>query len=82
MVRLEIVMLSHLNDLEYSIEINPEMALRDSKFMRAVVFHNPDLRIMVEKEYVNWLYSEVSEGRWGNSYEEWSSQFVENEVVL
>ncbi len=68
-VNLGIVVASHLNDAMIEISINPQLAGKRLKFVKALTFFNEDLTKGVTDDYLNWLWNEIFEnGRWGGPY--------------
>jgi hypothetical protein len=65
---LGIVVGSHLNDAMIEISINPELASKRMEFIKALTFFNEDLTKSVTDDYCNWLWNEISNGRWGGPY--------------
>lgn len=66
-VRLEMIVQSHLNDLPYDSGDDFSSRL---KFIKTIIFHNPNLNVGVTLEYVQWIWSEVENDRYGCSFEE------------
>jgi hypothetical protein len=66
---LGIVVGSHLNDAMIEISINPQLAGKRLKFVKALTFFNEDLTKGVTDDYLNWLWSELDNGSWGGKYE-------------
>jgi len=66
---LGMVVGSHLNDAMIEVSINPELANKRLKFIKALTFFNEDLTKSVTDDYLNWLWNEIFEnGRWGGPY--------------
>lgn len=65
---LGIVVGSHLNDAMIEISINPELARKRMKFVKALTFFNQNLELGVTDDYLNWLWSELNNGSWGGEY--------------
>ncbi len=80
-IKLNIAILSHLNDLQYDIYDNQAIAEVRAKFIRSLLFHNEDTTIWVEKEYLDFMYKQA-DTRGGNdcSYSEWVAM-QESELV-
>ncbi len=80
-IKLNIVILSHMNDLSNDIYDNQVIAEIRSKFVRSLLFHNEDTSIRVEKEYLDFMWAQA-DTRGGNdcSYEEWAAQYSEELV--
>jgi hypothetical protein len=72
-VKLNTVILSHMNDLQYDIYDNPVRAEIRSKFVRSLLFHNEDTNIWVEKEYLDFMYKQAAtfKSDYDCSYSEW-----------
>ena len=68
-VNLGIVVASHLNDAMIEISINPELATKRMKFVKALTFHNSNLELGVTDDYLNWLWAELDKGNWGGEYD-------------
>ena len=66
---LGIVVGSHLNDAMIEISINPELARKRMKFVKALTFFNQNLELGVTDDYLNWLWSELNNGNWGGEYD-------------
>lgn len=66
---LGIVVGSHLNDAMIEISINPELARKRMKFVKALTFFNQNLELGVTDDYLNWLWSELNNGSWGGQYD-------------
>ena len=66
---LGIVVGSHLNDAMIEISINPELAGKRLKFIKALTFFNQNLELGVTDDYLNWLWSELNNGSWGGEYD-------------
>ena len=66
---LGIVVGSHLNDAMIEISINPELARKRMKFVKALTFFNQNLELGVSDDYLNWLWSELNNGSWGGEYD-------------
>jgi len=77
---LGIVVGSHLNDAMIEISINPELANKRMKFIKALTFFNEDLTKSVTDDYCNWLWNEISNGRWGGKYEDDVIYLIDNET--
>lgn len=67
-INLGIVLQSHLNDMAYD---SPEFIEKRIKFVKALTFFNEDLRRDVTDSYVDWLWKEVLDGKWGSSFEDY-----------
>ena len=66
---LGIVVGSHLNDSMIEISINPQLAGKRLKFIKALTFFNQNLELSVTDDYLNWLWNELFENqRWGAPY--------------
>ena len=66
---LGIVVGSHLNDSMIEISINPQLAGKRLKFIKALTFFNQNLELGVTDDYLNWLWNELFENqRWGGPY--------------
>lgn len=66
---LGIVVGSHLNDSLIEISINPQLAAKRLKFIKALTFFNQNLELGVTDDYLNWLWNELFENqRWGAPY--------------
>lgn len=66
---LGIVVGSHLNDSMIEISINPQLAGKRLKFIKALTFFNQNLELGVSDDYLNWLWNELFENqRWGAPY--------------
>jgi hypothetical protein len=65
---LGIVVGSHLNDAMIEISINPQLARKRMKFVKALTFFNQNLELGVTDDYLNWLWSELDNGNWGSEY--------------
>ena len=66
---LGIVVGSHLNDVMIEISINPQLAGKRIKFIKALTFFNQNLELGVTDDYLNWLWNELFENqRWGGPY--------------
>ena len=66
---LGIVVGSHLNDAMIEISINPQLAGKRMKFIKALTFFNQNLELGVTDDYLNWLWNELFENqRWGGPY--------------
>jgi hypothetical protein len=71
-IKLNIAILSHLNDLQYDIYDNQVRAETRTKFIRSLIFHNEDTTIRVETEYLDFMYQQADRrGAYDCSYEEW-----------
>ena len=66
---LGIVVGSHLNDAMIEISINPQLAGKRLKFIKALTFFNQNLELGVTDDYLNWLWSELNNGSWGGEYD-------------
>jgi len=66
---LGIVVGSHLNDAMIEISINPQLAGKRLKFIKALTFFNENLELGVTDDYLNWLWSELDNGNWGSEYD-------------
>ena len=66
---LGIVVGSHLNDAMIEISINPELARKRMKFVKALTFFNQNLELGVTDDYLNWLWTELDNGSWGGEYD-------------
>ena len=66
---LGIVVGSHLNDAMIEISINPQLASKRMKFVKALTFFNQNLELGVTDDYLNWLWSELNNGNWGGEYD-------------
>jgi len=66
---LSIIVGSHLNDAMIEVSINPQLAKKRLKFVKAITFFNEDLTKGVTDEYCDWLWNELFENqRWGGPY--------------
>ena len=65
---LGIIVGSHLNDAMIEVSINPQLAKQRMKFIKALTFFNEDLTQSVTDGYLNWLWIELDNGRWGAPY--------------
>lgn len=81
-VKLNTVILSHMNDLQYDIYDNPVRAEIRSKFVRSLLFHNEDTSIWVSDEYLDhmWKQSEMR-GSADCSYEEYTEWLEEGFIT-
>lgn len=73
-IKLNIAILSHLNDLQYDIYDNQVTAEISTKlrFIRSILFHNEDTNIWVEKSYLDFMYKQAdTRGSNDCSYSEW-----------
>jgi len=68
-VNLGTVVASHLNDAMIEISINPELATKRLKFVKALTFFNVNLDIDVTDEYLDYLWKEIQKGLWGSSFD-------------
>ena len=51
------------------ISINPQLAGKRMKFIKALTFFNENLQSSVTDDYLNWLWNELFENqRWGGPY--------------
>ena len=66
---LGIVVGSHLNDAMIEISINPQLARKRMKFVKALTFFNQNLELGVTDDYLDWLWSELNNGSWGGEYD-------------
>ena len=66
---LGIVVGSHLNDAMIEISINPQLAGKRLKFIKALTFFNQNLELGVTDDYLNWLWAELDKGNWGSEYD-------------
>jgi len=69
-VNLGTVVASHLNDAMIEISMNPELATKRLKFVKALTFHNENLELSVTDDYLNWLWAELDKGNWGGPFSE------------
>ena len=67
-INLGIVLQSHLNDMAYD---SPEFIEKRIKFVKALTFFNEDLRRDVTDSYVDWLWKEIIDGKWGTSFDDY-----------
>ena len=74
-VNLGTVVASHLNDAIIEISINPELATKRLKFVKALTFHNQNLELSITDDYLNWLWADLDKGNWGGPYTE-STNYV------
>ncbi len=65
---LGIVVGSHLNDAMIEISINPQLARKRMKFVKALTFFNQNLELGVTDDYLDWLWNELDNGNWGSEY--------------
>ena len=73
-VNLGIVVASHLNDAIIEISINPELAKKRMKFVKALTFFNENLERDVTKEYLDWLWDEIFvNGNCGTSFKNYKN---------
>ena len=74
---LGIVVGSHLNDAMIEISINPQLAGKRLKFIKALTFFNQNLELGVTDDYLNWLWNELFENqRWGGPYVKGSNYVI------
>lgn len=74
---LGIVVGSHLNDAMIEISINPQLAGKRMKFIKALTFFNQNLELGVSDDYLNWLWNELFENqRWGGPYVKGSNYVI------
>lgn len=74
---LGIVVGSHLNDSMIEISINPQLAGKRLKFIKALTFFNQNLELGVTDDYLNWLWNELFENqRWGGPYVKGSNYVI------
>ena len=74
---LGIVVGSHLNDAMIEISINPHLAGKRMKFIKALTFFNQNLELGVTDDYLNWLWNELFENqRWGGPYVKGSNYVI------
>ena len=74
---LGIVVGSHLNDAMIEININPQLAGKRMKFIKALTFFNQNLELGVTDDYLNWLWNELFENqRWGGPYVKGSNYVI------
>jgi hypothetical protein len=71
-VNLGIVVASHLDDAIIEISINPELAKKRMKFVKALTFFNENLDMGVSDEYLNYLWKEIENGLWGMSFDKYN----------
>ncbi len=71
-VNLGIVVASHLNDAMIEIGFNPELATKRMNFVKALTFFNSNLELGVTDEYLNYLWKEIENGRWGMSFDKFN----------
>ena len=71
-VNLGIVVASHLNDAMIEISINPELAKKRMKFVKALTFFNENLNMGVTDDYLNYLWKEIENGLWGMSFDKYN----------
>jgi len=58
-----------LNDAMIEVNINPQLAQKRLKFVKALTFFNQDLTQRVTEGYCDWLWNEVfDKQRWGGPY--------------
>ena len=69
---LGIVVGSHLNDAMIEISINPELARKRMKFVKALTFFNQNLELGVTDDYLNYLWKEIENGLWGMSFDKFN----------
>jgi hypothetical protein len=68
-VNLSIIVGSHLNDAMIEVSVNPQLAKKRLKFVKALTFFNEDLTKGVTDEYCDWLWNQLFENqRWGAPY--------------
>jgi hypothetical protein len=68
-VNLGIIVGSHLNDAMIEVSVNPQLAKKRLKFVKALTFFNEDLTKGVTDDYCDWLWNELFENqRWGGPY--------------
>ena len=74
---LGIVVGSHLNDAMIEISINPQLAGKRMKFIKALTFFNQNLELGVTDDQLNWLWNELFENqRWGGPYVKGSNYVI------
>ncbi|MEY4332391.1 MAG: hypothetical protein RLZZ196_1129 [Bacteroidota bacterium] len=66
---LGIVVGSHLNDAMIEVSFNPELSTKRMKFVKALTFFHQNLELSVTDDYLNWLWSEISNGNWGSKFD-------------
>jgi len=72
MIKLNIVILSHLNDLQNDIYHYPEVAEIRARFIRSLLLHNDDKNIRVEQEYLDFMWKQAHNGSNNScSYSAW-----------
>ena len=60
---LGIIVGSHLNDAMIEVSVNPQLAKKRLKFVKALTFFNEDLTKGVTDEYCSWLWDELFENQ-------------------
>ncbi len=76
---LGIVVGSHLNDAMIEVSINPQLAKKRMKFVKAITFFNEDLTKGVTDDYCDWLWNELFENqRWGGPYVKDTIYLIDN----
>ena len=66
---LGIIVGSHLNDAMIEVSVNPQLASKRMKFVKALTFFNEDLTKGVTDDYCDWLWNELFENqKWGGPY--------------
>ena len=71
-VHLGIVVESHLNDAIIEISINPELAKKRMKFVKALTFFNENLDRDITDDYLDYLWKEIEKGLWGMSFDKYN----------
>ncbi len=66
MISLDTVILSHLNDLGYADDDSNLI-----KFIRTIIFYNPNLDIKVSDQYLDWFWKRVISGQPVCDYKTW-----------
>ncbi len=70
---LGIVVGSHLNDAMIEISINPQLARKRMKFVKALTFFNQNLELGVTDDYLDWLWNELDNGNCGTSFKNYKN---------
>ena len=73
---LGIIVGSHLNDAIIEVSINPQLAKKRMKFVKALTFFNEDLTKGVTDDYCDWLWNELFE------YQRWGGPYVKDTIYL
>jgi hypothetical protein len=61
MVKVEMVILSHLADAQHDLHSNPRLAAKRIQFVRTLIFDYPNTTVTISDEELNQIWNAIPE---------------------